>query len=131
MTLKTAIKRICDILEHAEYPQIHGDLIKLEGDKIVGKCALGEISCKVGLKLDKDCTTHIYRDILEAAGVPKAYLDGDNLPYFSRTDLTVGTFDVFDFDTDHGCDLDQYIWTLNDEGYNYNEISEFLRCTFG
>ena len=127
MALKQAIRRICDILEHPEYPQITTKLASFNDKKeCIGKCALGEISCKVGLKLTWDNYCLSYYSILEAAGVPKYLRERQNLPYMERRDKEVR----IEFHDDAGSDLDQYIWMMNDEGYTYDQISEFLRCTF-
>lgn len=127
MTLKTAIIKICDILEHPEYPQITTKLAAFNDEhECIGKCALGEISCKVGLELTYDNYNVSYNDILYKAGVPKYLLEKQNLPYMERKNREVR----IEFHDSAGSDLDQYIWMMNDEGYTYDQISEFLRCTF-
>ena len=79
MKRKQAIERICDILEHPEYIQIRAYLATYNEDgKIDGKCALGEISCGVGLKLSRDKNNPTYTNILEKAGIPQWMLKDYN-----------------------------------------------------
>src|SRR3990172_4933607 len=77
-----SIKRICKILRTPEYPQSMGDLAKFdEYDKITSKCALGEISCRVGLPITNRIMGEIsYGQILQHAGVPQFLYDGKCLP---------------------------------------------------
>lgn len=126
--LKESIERICDILEHPGYPQMTGALVKYDDDdNIIAKCALGEISCSVGLYLRKGEEEPNYVDIMEKAGVPKWLRIGSNLPIMEKAGREV---ELFDIDSYQGHNIETYIYQLNDANFTYPQISEFLRCTF-
>ena len=129
MTIKESIDNICDILETPEYEQIKGYLSKWDGDECIGKCALGEIACRVGLKLTKEVYHVAYTSIMYNADLPRWLVDGYALPFMSRTDDTkIGMDEIDPLLT--GNNIQEYIWKMNDQGYTYKQIADFLRCTF-
>lgn len=121
--------------------------------KCEGKCALGELGCQLGLLIPPRWESHIspktglinqilnrketlwsaingyepaYYIITETLGFPSWLTSGENLPHIGL--LSNGTLYV---EFDHGWDIDFYIYRLNDAGYTYAEIIEFLETTFG
>lgn len=147
------LQNICNILRTTDVPQSYGDLIKFKDtydeygevleSKFIGKCALGVISCEVGIPLSSNQREVSYTKILEKAGVPQELIES-NLPYirvdFSFTDITPDdderNIDGIEFcgDGDGGyahSGFSEYIFRLNDGGLTFNEIADFLEVTFG
>lgn len=115
--MKTWLDKLCEPLEHPKYPQIKGRLVELDmkGD-ITGKCAEGEIVCQNNLT---NISKHwIDRSNWEKLGVPKDLMN--DLPFL---------FDSI-YSQEDNYSISDYIISLNDHGYSYPEIVEFLRATF-
>ena len=139
------LDNICEILRNTTVPQIYGDLISFkvidvldDGEpehEFIGKCALGVISCEVGMTLDYNHQTYDYPDILRTAGVPEELINFDSLPYLDTSINTDGDgrryITEIDF-SDEGCSaFAEYIYKLNDGGLSFKEIADFLETTFG
>ena len=147
------LENICNILRETDVPQIYGDLIRFEStydeetdsfkqEVMKGKCALGVISCEVGMTLNYDVQTYDYSDILNYANVPSELLRG--LPYIhvstkyvndeSKDDLhgekRVPTNAQFDFDSS-ASGFAEYIFKVNDGGLTFKELADYLEETFG
>jgi len=129
------LDNICNILRHPYYKKVTGSLaIFNDLEEVIGKCALGEISCRVGIKLTKENSAFIkYGKIMETARVPFCLREGKILPeinYANTNDFN--SINVEDFPSEYGgADLEWWIYTLNDAGLKYNEIADFLETTFG
>src|SRR6185312_5205891 len=121
--MKTWLDKLCEPLEHPKYPQIKGILVEYdERYNIVGKCAEGEIICQNELK--NISRFGIDKDNLDRLGIPKDLQDRmPRLKINDKGDIDFG----FDENDIHIGDISNYIFTLNDYGYSYPEIIEFLR----
>ena len=147
------LANICGILRASDIHQIYGDLIRFEtkwndekGEfeavNMTGKCALGVISCEVGMTLDYDHQLHDYVQILQHASVPDELIDGSILPYLDvhekrmTDDVSsryIGEFDII-YDESGGSILSnfsEYIFKMNDGSLTFKEIADFLEETFG
>lgn len=129
MEEKSWLDKLCEPLEHPQYPQIVGHLFKLNADNdIIGKCAQGEIACQNNLI---DWKTYQFNTLgsseFKKLGLPEDLLWG-NLPDISLTRTENET--IVDFDSAFGASLGQIIIHLNDKGFTYPQIVEFLRTTF-
>lgn len=151
------LANICGILRASELPQIYGDLVRYktdynegeDGDVVgeyhtfEGKCALGVISCEVGMTLDYDHQLHDYIDILDRALVPRelsidgilpyidaqqSSLDGDEGRYITECDFI---FYNEDNDVQPSANFAEYIFKMNDGGLTFSEIADYLEETFG
>ncbi len=110
------MKGIATILRETNVKQVEGTLAEFDGNnEIVGKCALGVISCEVGLTLKRFEKDPMWEEILLKAGVP---VD------FTR----VG--ECFDSGTYHE-DLQSHIIYLNDTlKLTFKEIADWIENTF-
>lgn len=133
------ITNITKILRNPEYPQITGDLEKLnENSEIEGKCALGELRCQSGVKNYYN-TTDERGVIMKKCGVPKWLYSRTNLPKFYdlRRNGNWVSFNKnlrLDFDDDvffRKSNIQEWIYGLNDSGFTYDQICEWLEVTFG
>lgn len=133
MTHNEWLDNIVSILSSTDVPQITGKLISFdEHDNMIGKCALGVISCEVGIPLMNRGDNEVsYNRILSKANVPSE-LNGvqDVLPSLYIYTTSKGVESVF-FNECTTTDLASYIYLLNDNGLSFNEIAEFLEVTFG
>ena len=121
---KTWLDKLCGPLEHPKYPQIYRSLVKFDKDnQIIGKCVEGEIACQNNIIYDNDQPT-LTREQLLQLGIPEDLVNGKILPMI-WTNMEV------DFNEDNTSSIGTYIWKLNDVGYTYDTIVEFLRTTFG
>lgn len=119
--MKKWLKEIKQVLENPKYTQIIGTLEKYQDGDVIGKCALGELNCALGPRKTNGTS---YSDILKRYRVPTYFID-DLLPYLDRHRL------IFIFNSQYEDGLQDYIWKLNDEGFTYDQIVEFLEVTFG
>ena len=100
------------VLLHTKKNQITGRLVRMEGGKIVGYCALGLLGCKKHLMkstMSEDEMNKIdYRAILAAYGVKD---------------------ELFEYKPDAAMKYLSYIiWNLNDTQYlSFKEIGEWLK----
>ncbi len=113
---------IAKILRQTDIPKITGALIGHSGDE-VGKCALGVISCEVGLPLTLELAMAenlpTYNQILKKAGVPNDYIDGE-IPYSTYPESV-----------EYNVSLDRVIWSLNDSlRLSFKEIADYIEITF-
>jgi len=123
----TWLDNMCNALEHPQYPQIKGRLVRktMQEDGTVtidGKCALGEINCQIrGI----EPVNYVFLRIVEQQeiGIPDEFIN-DNLPDLSPTREE----EVFYENLHTG--LTSWIVALNDSGFTYPEIVEFLKTTF-
>ena len=149
--LNKGIQQICEILRSPKFPQGRGDLMMyhikpeyldedggLIGDTLTSdmievetKCALGEISCRTSNLAETwrrmrklDSTTYSEEILSAVKGLPRDLIVGRNLP------LTTKEGPEFDSEFKSGS-LGHIIYGLNDEGFTYAEICEFLETTFG
>lgn len=142
------LSTITGALRNAKYPQIKFHLIAFkwhdaqdEEDAITdiekeieGKCALGELACSLNftvkevINFEADPIKRVdgHRMIMGRAGVPNDLASDDILP---NTDFDQLHAEV-NFDLS-GQNLDEYIYLMNDAGYTYPMIIEFLETTFG
>lgn len=129
---KTWLDKLCDPLEHPKYPQVKGVLVERdeETDEIIGKCAEGEIACQNNLKLDRDFG-RLGVGYMAKLGIP---LDLLTMCYPIITKIyhtkNKGTI-IVDFENITADNIEGMITSLNDYGFTYPEIIEFLRTTFG
>lgn len=119
---KTWLDRLCEPLEHPKYKQISHALIKRDIDgNIIGKCAEGEIACQNNLKVDYEREVTLRTEHFQSLGIP--------------LDLLGNTFPLLDWNNDFMMEreiasIGGYIVTMNDNGFTYPQIVEFLRTTF-
>jgi len=123
--LTEGITNIVKILRDTNIHQIKGSLIAFVSgeDTIEGKCAMGVVSCEVGLPLGRKSIDHpTFNQILERAGIPNEYITLD-FP-FPRKHWAGEV-------NEHDMQLHYQIIELNDrENYNFNEIADYLETTF-
>lgn len=120
----TWLDKLCGPLLNPQYPQIKGTLTLLSpnGD-ILGKCAEGEIACQNGIKYPT--WQHTLRDAdLRELGIPDDFVDEDCLP-----SMWVGAKSS-SIDFDQCVSIGSYIYGLNDSGFTYPQLVEFLQTTF-
>lgn len=132
MTVKQAIERMEGILSNHKYPQIRGKLILRDDyNNIVGKCAYGEMACGTGIHVPEDnYTLTLYEQIGTAVGFPSWLVSGFILPTFSVTEGFYQPFTHTGDDMWSGDSIMNWIVRLNDNGFTYPEIIEFLKTTF-
>lgn len=134
-----AIEKICQILRTPEYPQGMGLLVEFDiHGNIISKCALGEISCRSGLPITEsmvDDPNYNY-SIMRTAHIPIDLYEGCLLPCMLSWDSETQPINLSthippedDFEGD-GDNIQDWIWKLNDNGFTYDEIAEFLEVTF-
>ncbi len=119
------MKGIATILRETEVPKIEGKLVKFDTKgEIEGKCALGVISCEVGLPLSSNYKDHpTWEKILRKAGVSSDILDG-TIPAVAPPSFADGGLDYVEF-------LSYYIINLNDNfKLTFNEIADWIETTF-
>lgn len=111
------LERLVYPLEHPQYPQIRKRLIKFnrKGD-IIGKCAEGEIACQNGIHYDPERNELLHYNFFQM-GVPRDLVEYDILPPINLNIFFVNN-------------INEYIIALNDFGFTYKQIAEFLRTTF-
>jgi len=143
--MNKGIKEICEILRTPDYPQIQGELVQLDHEQpndriVIGKCALGELSCRLGNSLTETIdisnwsTSAVYaKTILQLAdGLPSWIVTGNWLPQIRRVhdvDETASPNILFD-DRMIECNLGELIMNMNDLCFTYEEIADFLETTF-
>ena len=128
---KTWLHNLCEPLLHPQYEQIKGALIKYNKEfgqkksEIIGKCAEGEIACQNGIVVGK------FQNLLDSfqlkkLGIPKDLVE-EGMPMLRRD----GKDGHIEFNMDNQIDdIGDYIIYLNDAGFTYPEIVEFLITTF-
>lgn len=126
--MKTWLDKLCEPLEHPQYPQIKGVLSKtiktiLGYEQVIGKCAEGEIACQNNIKYQRNQAILRYDD-LNLLGIPKDLIENFILPYFNYYNGIQGYIDYIHYN------IGQWIVGLNDSGFTYPQIVEFLRVTF-
>ena len=124
----TGIHRVAEILRCTTVHQIKGALSKWYDGKIVGKCAMGVISCEVGLPLTQSQpnTPHTeegnpagWETILEHAGIPNEYA------YMNYPFQGAGEYEARE------SRIGDHIVSLNDgNGYSFSAIADYLETTF-
>lgn len=124
--MKTWLDKLCEPLEHPKYPQIKGLLFRKDNDgNIIGKCAEGEILCQNNIPLEHNQIGCIYDYQFRKMGVPPDLLERVLPHIFSHA-----LYNYKDYENINEYSIGQLIVTLNDEGFTYPEIVEFLRVTF-
>ena len=126
--MNKGIKRICTILRNPKYPQIQDRLIETNGKgKIIGKCALGEVACQIGIseKVVMTFNSEDYHQILARTNIPKWLYNDACLPNPMVESASLGSYD------NEFYSLQNIIVSLNDHGFEYHEIADFLEVTFG
>ena len=125
------MKGLATILRHSKIHQIKGNLIRYDiNGKLVGKCALGVISCKVGLKLDKNNTDIPAMDILRASGITEKDI-GSTYPFIRQKNCYAKLPDQPAIYDESYSTLEEIIFHLNDGiGFSFKEIADFLETTF-
>ena len=137
------LQKICKVLRHPKSKQIKSSLISLvftdtshkKIKKILGKCVLGELGCRAGMKPMElhrlDCDTDHYDKIMRRYDVPKWLLD-KNLPeleLLNDDDFSIRNKYIFN-ETDH-VSLSTWLFHLNDDfALTEPEIADFLETTF-
>ena len=133
------LDNMVSILRDTNVPQIRGNLARWERDiepRLIGKCALGVISCEVGLPLSYYGYEPSYDDIMSNANVPLEFYDDCILPKIEREDgdneaeVSNIYFPIGDSKGWEWQSLYQMIWNLNDGGLSFKEIADFLEITF-
>ena len=147
------IDEICDVLYKCKIPQIQKALIKEwyndSGNIVIGKCAMGVLSCEAGRTLTPDMNENLiddtanYYEIMKLYNVPEEWRENDILPSITKYLTEDDESDTF-FTNIETCDygygmgeviaghnhLHQFIFDLNDAGLTFKEISECLKITF-
>lgn len=124
---KTWLDRLTEPLSNPKYPQIRGRLIEKDGQgSIVGKCAEGEIACYNNIPIE-GCEGFLENDLLRNLGIPSDFVYG-GLPKMTLSFIT-GQEKIDFRNVDHN--IGDYIINLNDSGFTYPQIVEFLKETFG
>ena len=119
---KTWLDKLCEPLENPKYPQIKGALVKKIGEKIIGKCAEGEIACQNNIKYER-YQLELPTEAFIKLGVPHDLLT--DLPCYNSF---YNNFRFADFES---TSLSSIIISLNDTAeLSYDELAEFLRTTF-
>jgi len=122
--LKTWLDRICDPLENPKFPQIKYTLAEYDRDgKVIGKCAEGEIACQNKIPY-KRYQTVLDDDDFRLLGIPEDLVSDNILPIFDIRVFSLGS------GYDLGYSISNYLFKLNDAGFTYPEIAEFMRTTF-
>lgn len=126
--------------------------------EVIGKCALGELACKCGLVIPPrweqrfipldgffnrmlrrvkieyvryNSVEPTYNMIMKELGFPEWLVSGQNLPSINVGSVNGVKVIEISFDERHGSNIDNYIYRLNDAGFTYQEIVDFLITTFG
>lgn len=121
------MKKLSTILRETNIPKITGQYILFHNRKLVGKCAMGVISCEVGLTLDYNIREYPLSKILIHANVP-GYLIDTYLPYVSINQW--GKPDHPKYTEAEGT-LGHIITHYNDTGkFTFKEIADYLEVTF-
>lgn len=122
--MQTWLHKLCEPLLHPKYPQIKGSLVRYgKLEEIIGKCAEGEIMCQNQIKLINRSQALMTEEQLLLLGVPKDLIgtlqeeNGEKLSYYRS-----GILNNFN--------LRYNIAELNDYGFSYIEIAEYLITTF-
>ena len=132
------LQDICKVLRTSRTYQIHGDLINFiagPNSKIIGKCAMGELGCKIGFKPMElyNMSTHNYVKILKKYKVP-LWLRKKNLPVIKGSIGEIGILcNPLDYviEESYGRTLAEYIYDLNDSySMNFKQIADLLEVTF-
>ena len=143
------IDEICDVLYKCDTPQIQRALIKEwfdeHGELVIGKCAMGVLSCESGKILTPDLNEELiddidnYHEIMKLYNVPEEWWSINLLPqviHESESDLPTMNIDMCVYDDNVGevitghNQLHSFIFNLNDAGLTFKEISECIRVTF-
>ena len=126
----TWLDKLINPLRNPQYPQIQGHLVRKNfNGEIIGKCAEGEIACQNGLKI-VDGTEFLSEDELLMLGIPPDFVY--NLPYIHQYHPTLESPPTWTIDFEDQTDnVGHYIIRLNDDGFEYDQIIEFLETTFG
>ncbi len=123
------VKTITNILRHPEYPQIKGFLqIKNKAGEAVGKCALGEINCQ--MNVGETSITDDMGLIMKACKVPEDLCTDRVLPSIDSGFDEIYGMDEINKEFFLNDNIQDWIWKLNDAGYTYEQIVEFLEATF-
>lgn len=125
------MKGFATILRATKIKQIKEDLIRYDKKgKLVGKCALGVISCEVGLKLDKDRTNVSSMAILMAGGLTQEE-SMEQYPFTRFKNCYAKLPNEPELYDEQESSLDGMIFHLNDGiGMSFKEIADFLEVTF-
>ena len=128
MTEKTWLDKLCEPLEHPKYPQIKGVLVKIGyNDQIIGKCAEGEIGCQNNISYEVNQGELNPTDFINIIGVPDNIFN--NAPCLLKS-VTQNRIIDFMIESEH-TNLSDLLINMNDTGFKYHEIAEFLRITYG
>jgi len=115
----TWLDNLINPLRNPKYPQIRGQLVEFGyNNKIIGKCAEGEIACQNGIKY-KPHQILLHKEELLKLKIPEDLVD-NQLPHFSNLDFTTLIDD----------NIGDYLYGLNDSNLTYNQIADFLETTF-
>lgn len=125
------VETITKSLRETDVRQIIGHLAEYDYEgELYGKCALGVISCDVGLTLERGKLDPDYDQIMLRAKVPREFINDHILPNVLATySGTEGpSLYISETETD---DLSVHIFTLNDRGFTFEQIADFLETTYG
>jgi len=123
------MKKLSTILKESTIKQVTGTLITFdENNQMVGKCAMGVISCEVGLILDYNRSWVGLPEILGRAGLDDTLIF-DTYPYIHQVQpLTYEGEVEWEERNDN---LGHIITHLNDTmKFTFKEIAEYLEVTF-
>ncbi len=121
---------LCRALRETDIKQINGNLVRYDYEgNVEGKCALGIISCDIGLTLERGKDEPSYESIMGVAGVPDEFNKNEtNLPTIWRIGLEKN------IELTMRDDYNQHLWanifTLNDAGLSFKEIADWIETTF-
>lgn len=137
------VSNIVNVLRECDIPQVQTALIRefynKDGELVIGKCAMGVLSCEAGMTLSVDMNEDLindtanYQQILKLYDVPEEWWGNELLPEC----LSIGSphFDdrFFDEDEDvyfHTVQLHQFIFRMNDNGFTFKDIADCIEVTF-
>lgn len=120
------VESMISVLENTKYPQIKERLVQYDEDgKIIGKCVLGEFKCAKNIitddVIDRDSSImdsfKVPADLSHEKHLPKLEIDweDDNISYINFEDSDK---------------IQDWLYKLNDLGFTYPQIKEWLETTF-
>ena len=120
------MKGLATILRETTIHKIEGDLIRYQGDMLVGKCAMGVISCEVGLTLDKYNQAYSAEQILLKAGLTDEQIN-EEFPFIRFDDYRIEDDKYQESETS----LSYIIFNYNDSLLlTFKEIADYIETTF-
>jgi len=143
------VENIASVLDKCDIPQVQTALIQeyvdKDGNFVIGKCAMGVLSCEAGMMLTVDLNDELindddnYHEILKLYDVPEEFWANKLLPEY------IGIGWEYEIDEFNDCSNDTtdenyrpnglsqlhaWIFRMNDYGMTFKQIAECIRVTF-